>query len=401
MTDQTRRQRRKVLTDNMVAPLLRKPGFHPDPQQEKFGVRVRSGGVAAFYVICRDPQRKQRWIKIGKTEMKIEEARAKAREVIKRVEAGLAAVEPPPVTPDSVADVIENFLKRHVEKNGFRTADEVSRVLKVYVLPRWSDRPFAAIKRSDVAKLLDDVEDKHGSWIADAVLAQLRSVSTFFAARNDDYVPPFVRNMRRTPKHERARARILTDDELRKVWKACDGTFGSLVKTLLLTGQRRDKVATMKWTDLSDGVWTIASQPREKTNAGKLKLPQAVLDIIAAQPRLVSNLHVFAGKGVGPTANFSADKRRLDKASGVTGWTVHDLRRCARSLMSRAGVSSDHAERVLGHAIKGVEGTYDRHPYFHEKADALVRLAALIETITNPPEGDKVVRHPKFKAAVS
>ena len=58
--------------------------------------------------------------------------------------------------------------------------------------------------------------------------------------------------------------------------------------------------------------------------------------------------------------------------------------------MSRAGVRPDIAERVLGHAIKGVEGVYDRHSYREEKAHALVALASLIENITNPP-ANKVV----------
>jgi integrase len=119
-------------------------------------------------------------------------------------------------------------------------------------------------------------------------------------------------------------------------------------------------------------------------------LPKLVLDIIAAQPRFASNPHVFAGIGAGATNNFGRDKEALDRASGVTGWTIHDMRRTARSLMSRAGVRPDIAERVLGHAIPGVGGVYDRHSYDLEKADALRRLAALIERIINPPEGNVV-----------
>ena len=88
------------------------------------------------------------------------------------------------------------------------------------------------------------------------------------------------------------RSRILDDDELREVWKEADssGSFGALIKTLLLTGQRRGAVLWMRWDDISaDGVWTIASEAREKINAGSLKLPAQVLQIINAQPRLASN----------------------------------------------------------------------------------------------------------------
>ena len=70
----------------------------------------------------------------------------------------------------------------------------------------------------------------------------------------------------------------------------------------------------------------------------------------------------------------------------IPHWTIHDLRRTARSLLSRAGVSSEHAERVLGHVIGGVEGIYDRHSYSQEKAQALRALAGLIDTILNPSD---------------
>jgi integrase len=79
-------------------------------------------------------------------------------------------------------------------------------------------------------------------------------------------------------------------------------------------------------------------------------------------------------------------KAALDYASGTSGWTLHDLRRTARSLMSRAGVPSDHAERCLGHVIGGVRGVYDRHAYRDEMAVAYERLAALIAGVVDPQE---------------
>jgi integrase len=115
-------------------------------------------------------------------------------------------------------------------------------------------------------------------------------------------------------------------------------------------------------------------------------LPDVAIAIIRAQPRLGNNPYVFAGLGDGPFNGFSKSKARLDATlpEGTPPWVIHDLRRTARSLMARAGVSSEHAERVMGHAIAGVEGVYDRHSYRSEKADALARLAALIEGIVHP-----------------
>jgi integrase len=72
----------------------------------------------------------------------------------------------------------------------------------------------------------------------------------------------------------------------------------------------------------------------------------------------------------------------------MRGWVLHDLRRTARSLMSRAGVPREHAERVLGHVIGGIEQVYDRHQYKTEKGAALAKLAALIDSIVHPRSAD-------------
>ena len=91
-----------------------------------------------------------------------------------------------------------------------------------------------------------------------------------------------------------------------------------------------------------------------------------------------------------PIGGFAQFKRRFDDASGTKGWALHDCRRTARSLMSRAGVATDHAERCLGHVIGGVRGVYDRHEYHREKAQAFEALAALIDRIVSGTEGEVV-----------
>jgi integrase len=391
----TEPKRRKTLTDRMVAalPRKRKRYFHPDPELPAHGVRVLPDGPSSFYVIARDAFHKQRWVRIGSTaEHGIEESREIARSVIKRLRAGLSPFEPPPAQPDTVADVCAGWLKRHVEAKQLRTGDELRRVLEKYVLPHWRDRPFAEIRRSDVAALLDAVEDKHGAWVADEVLAVLGSVSSWFASRNDNYAPPFVKGMRRVPAQARKRSRILNDGELKRVWKAAEqaGSFGAFIQLLLLTAQRREKVATMKWSDLDGDVWTIPTAAREKGTPGSLRLPSAAMAIINAQPRMAGNPHVFPGRSDGPLGGYSDRHAAFKALCNVDGWTLHDCRRSARSLMARAVVSSEHAERVLGHAIRGVEGTYNRHPYTPEMADALKRLARLITQIVDG-EGSKNV----------
>ena len=193
--------------------------------------------------------------------------------------------------------------------------------------------------------------------------------------------------MRRTNPKERARERVLTDEEIRAVWNNATGAYGRLVRFLLLTAQRREKVATMRWDDIDANVWTIPTEEREKGNASELLLPEEAMEILGERGEGL----VFPGRDGKQISGWSKYKRRLDKVSGVQDWVLHDLRRTSRSLMSRAGVPSEHAERVLGHAIPGVEGVYNRHQYFDEKANTLRKLAGLLSLILNPPAGNVVV----------
>jgi integrase len=331
------------------------------------------GGTKAFRVLTyRNGKPCSMWL--GKyPDMTVKQARAKASECYKDPKRFAAKAE-----VGTFKEIAENWFKRHVEANGLRSANELRRQLERYVYPfgtttKWADRKFLEIGRRDVNDLLDHVADHHGRHQADAVLATVRSIMGWYQARDEIYTSPIVRKMQRNKPV--ARARILNENEIRRVWKACDtinGTFGGLVKVLLLTAQRKDKVTTMRWDDIANGEWTIRTEQREKGTAGKLKLPQMALDVIASQPRIGGNPYVFTGRGKVPFNSFSDGKKALDaKLPDMEPWRIHDLRRTARSLMSKAGVRPDIAERVLGHAIAGVEGVYDRHAYDVEKADAL------------------------------
>jgi integrase len=382
---------RKTLTDRGVAGLKPRAERYalPDPQMTGHYVRVQPSGAKSFVTVARTPAGKQVWTAIGAADvMPIAEAREAAREIIKRIRAGLPAIE---IKPDSVGAVVENWTKRHLEEKGLRSSREIRRMLKTHILPAWRDREFVGIRRSDVTALMDRVQDKHGARAADYVLNVFSSIANWYATRVDDYRPPLIKGMRRQSTKAQARKRILDDAEIRTLWKAAEtaGMFGAIARLLLLTGQRRTRVAEMKWSEIdSDGLWTLPIEPREKENGGKLRLPRAALDIIRAQPRIGDNPHVFPGRDrdgyLGPYKGLGQAKAIMDARTGVKDWVVHDLRRTARSLMSRAGVRPEIAERVLGHAIVGIEATYDRYGYEDEKADALARLAALIRGIVDP-----------------
>jgi integrase len=118
-------------------------------------------------------------------------------------------------------------------------------------------------------------------------------------------------------------------------------------------------------------------------------LSKAAQAVLAGLPRIDGCDFAFpSSTGRTPTLQFSGPKQRLDAASGTRGWTLHDLRRTSRSLMSRAHVDRDIAEHVLGHSRGDLVERYDRHLPIDRMRDAVERLAALIERIVNPPEGE-------------
>ena len=327
---------------------------------------VSYGGSKTFRVLTYR-NGKPRSKKLGTyPQMTVKDARAKARAYWQNPEKFEAEAQ-----TGSFKEIADKWLKRHVQANKLISAADIERLLNKYIYPQWKDRPFLEIRRSEVNDLLDDIVDNHGPAQADAVLAIIRGIANWYQSRDENYTSPIVRGMRRH-KNRKARDRILDDDEIRAVWEMADGPFGAIVKLCLLTAQRRTKVAHMKRSDVSaDGGWTIAVADREKGTAGELALPQVALDLIEAQPHIAGNPYVFAGRGRSAFNSWAQRKDELDeKLNFEKPWVVHDLRRTARSLMSRAGVSSEIAERVLGHAIAGVEGVYNRHQYFDEKAKA-------------------------------
>jgi integrase len=393
---------RKTLTDRAIAALKAKAKRYTvtDPDLPGHYVRCTPAGAKSFVVVAPNPRtRKQVWAVIGSTDtLTIADARERARQAIQRIKDGLPAFEVPPVPPESFEHVADRWLKRHVHAKKLRSEPEITRLLKSHVYPAWGRRAFLDIRRSDVAALLDEVEDDHGGPQADLVLAYVRGVMSWYAARHDDYVPPIVKGMRRTSPKERARSRILSDAELQALWPATEdgGTFSAFIRLLLLTAQRRAKVLSMRWQDIdADGTWRIPREAREKGAPAELVLPPAARAIIEAQPRMASNPYVFAGRG---TAAMGAIGKRTEALKAklpqdMPAFVLHDLRRTARSLMSRAGVLSEHAERTLGHSIGGVEGIYDRHQYRDEIGKALAKLAGLIDRIVHPAEN--VVPMPK------
>jgi integrase len=207
------------------------------------------------------------------------------------------------------------------------------------VKPRIGRLGIYEIRRSHLIQMLDEIEEVNGPVAADRALACTRKAFNWFATRDDQFNVPVVRGMARVRPKQRARSRVLSDDEIRTIWPLLDtaGTFGAMVKVLLLTAQRRDEVAGMVRSEIgSDGTWTISAERYKTGVANFVPLSKAALDIIAAQPVNDSN-YVFASRAGTPFSGFSKSKAALDRAvsaaaaTAIPNWTLHDLSRTAKT----------------------------------------------------------------------
>jgi integrase len=280
--------------------------------------------------------------------------------------------------------VCEDYLKREGPK--LRSRDWYEATIKRLIFPKVGEQPIAEIKRSDIVRLLDKIEDDNGPVMADRTLSIVRKIMNWHASRSDEFRSPIVRGMARTKPKERARDRTLTDDELRAIWAAASeaGTFGHYIQFVLLTATRRNEAARLRRSEITGTEWVI---PGARYKIGKdhvIPLSQAAQGVLAKLPSEGTGFVFTTTGGVKPITAFWKFKENFDKIVPLPRWTIHDLRRTARSLMSRAGVASDHAERCLGHVIGGVRGVYDRHEYLEEKRFAFEALASLVERIVNP-----------------
>jgi integrase len=293
------------------------------------------------------------------------------------------------------ADTLRSIAESYVAREGkrLRSIGQRKRIFERLIFPvLGGGRPIGEIRRKDVVALLDHVEDKHGARMADYTLAVLRKLFNWHAVRDDEFISPVVRGMGRQNAREHERSRTLNDDELRAVWRAAEQqghAFGAFVRFVLLTAARRNEAAQMTWSEIDGSDWLLPAS-RNKVKLDLVRpLSAPARAILAERPRFDGCDYVFTNDGRHPLGGFASQKKQFDAACGIVGWTLHDLRRTARSLMSRA-VLPDHAERCLGHVVGGVRGVYDRHAFHQEKAAAFAALAAQIERIVNPPQGDVV-----------
>jgi integrase len=301
---------------------------------------------------------------------------------------------------DSADRIVEEFLDRHVRRsNRPRTAQETERLLRQHVLPRWRGRMVHEITRRDVLDVLDRVVDAGAPIAANRVLAAVRKFFNWCVARDIIAASPCAGV--KPPTAERARDRVLSDDELKRVLQAADkvgGTFGPLVKLLALTGQRRDEVAQMRWdeVDIDKRLWALAPARVKNNQSHQVPLSAAALAVLEQLPRVAGSPFVLTNGGASPASGYSKGKRRLDALlpADMPPWRLHDLRRSAASGMARLGVNLPVIEKVLNHAsgsFAGIVGVYQKHSFANKKRAALEAWGRHVDSLISGKPA-KVVR---------
>jgi len=306
---------------------------------------------------------------------------------------------------DRVSAVVDLFVERHAKAKQ-KSWQETRRVFDREILPFWGARALGSITRAEVHELLDRVVDRGSPIMANRVLAAVRKLFNWSVERG--LVTSSPCDKIKAPGAERSRDRILTDSELRAVWKAGDAVgwpFGPLVQLLLLTGQRREEVGAMRWAevDLDAGLWTL---PRERAKNGKSHSvplsPQAVA-ILRKVPRIEvkgAPGYVFTTTGATSISGFSKAKSRVNAlmteelGEAPPAWVIHDLRRTFASNLARLGTALPTIERLLNHisgpSFGGFAGVYQRHGFEQEMRCAVDAYGDFVEEVIHRPAANVV-----------
>jgi integrase len=292
-----------------------------------------------------------------------------------------------------LGELAAEFIERHAKPNT-RDWRKTEYLLARDVLPYWSTRPMREITRHDVIELIDRVADRGARIHANRVLAAVRVLFNWALSRGVIETSPAAGV--KAPGAETVRERVLGEDELREVWRATDATpypFGPFFKLLILTAQRRDEVAGMRWSEIDEAraLWVIPGERAKNGRAHEVPLSAPAIDILRSIRRLDGSDLVFTTTGRAAISGFSKAKARLDRASGVgltdrDEWRVHDIRRSVTTFMAEMAIAPHVVDKLLNHvsgSIRGVAAVYNRHGYTDERRRALDawarRLAAVVD----------------------
>ena len=364
-----------------------------------FGLRVASGGAKSWCLIYRVNGKQVRETLEGRYPvLGLADARTIARAKMETVQRGVDPRRPTAARTTTVAELASAFVDQHCKPNNKTWRAQQSQ-LQMHVVARWGTRRPDRVSKLDVTQMLQEVAVKQGDKsggkgrggvatggpvAAENVLKVLRAMYNW--AMDHDIVEANPAMRAKPPVRPVSRDRVLSDDEVRAVWRAAVDLgypFGHWARLLLATGQRRTEVAAMTWDEVEGDTWVM---PKERTKAARahvVPLSQIALDILAECPRQTGP-HIFStSAGANHIRGYSKAKVEFDAAVGFGDWRYHDLRRTCATGMAALGVVDDIIGRVLNHAPRGVTARYNRYTYIEEKKVALADWGERLREIVN------------------
>jgi integrase len=357
-----------------------------DTEVKGFGVRRQTSG-AFFYLRCTVGGR-QRMKSIGRfgSPWTVEQARRHALQALGQVVGGDDPFAQP--TGDTFVALIEVYLARRQSAIAAKSHHDTSRYLRVR-FASLRDRQLGEITRRDIAACLAVIERDSGapsrnrartclsafySWAIEEGLAETNPVTGTGKAEEGG-----------------SRERVLSDAELAQVWQALPGgDYGDLVRLLMLTGQRRQELGGLRWSEVNftDRLITLPAERCKNGRAHTVPLSEPALAILLAR-RGTSKADFVFGTGRRGFNGWSGGKITLDRRLGaMPPFVIHDIRRTVASGLARLGVNLPVIEKLLNHvsgSFAGIVGVYQRHDFADEKREALERWASHLMTVVAAP----------------
>lgn len=367
------------LTDKYIRNL------QPDPQKQiqvqdskeiGFGIRVNPKGSKTFFLSYR-LNGKQRRYKIGRyPDISLADARKEARKLKGLIAQGNDPAAKQEVNNPLFQDFLEDFINRYAKKKT-QNWKETDRILRKEFLPSLKNKRMREIKKTDLIECINRIVDRGSMTMANQAHRAISKVFNWSVEQGILDFSPY--EGAKQPGKNITRDRVLTDDELQKIWRASDQVcqqYGTIIKLLILTGQRRNEVCNMRYSDLDfdQKLWSI---PGTLTKSGKpqqVPLSKSVIQIIKKIPKLHPEF-IFPARGKKRSTTCSSKwKRTLDEISGVKEWKQHDLRRTVATGMQRLGVKREVTKSLLNHTentVSDVTSIYTKYDYLKEKREAL------------------------------
>lgn len=340
-------------------------------------LRISLSGTKTFCLHKRINE-KMRRLTIGRFPiLSLAEARERVRQILYDIETGkfeertgLEVVSKP-----TLGEVIPDYIEKHAKVHNRDWKNKSSLLAKFTSL---HGKPIDKIKRADVLNACD-VLSKSAPVSANRALAHLKHLMNWSIDRGYIEASP-IAGLKPLTK-ETPRERVLSDDELRTLWEACDAEgypFGDCMKLLILSGQRRAEVAEMRWSeiDFEKRLWTLPSQRAKNGRQHTVPITDAMLEVLRGVPRFLKSDFVFTTTGKSPVSGFGRLKKRLDQAlpQDAEPWIIHDLRRTMSTNMAMLRVPQPVTEALLNHktgVVSGVAAIYNVYSYADEKREAL------------------------------